>query len=38
MCLDESWYSIAIQVFIPFIIAGLGMVAAGVVLDIVQVS
>ena len=34
---EPSW-SICIQVFIPFLIAGLGMVGAGMVLDIVQVS
>jgi len=34
---DESVSTIAIQVFIPFLVAGLGMVGAGLVLDIVQV-
>jgi len=29
--------AITIQVFIPFLIAGLGMVGAGLVLDLVQV-
>lgn len=33
----ESYLAITIQVFIPFLIAGLGMVGAGLVLDIVQV-
>lgn len=33
---DERWYTILAQVIIPFLIAGLGMVGAGVVLDIVQ--
>ena len=32
----ESWISISVQIFFPFIIAGLGMVGAGIVLDIVQ--
>ena len=35
---DEAWWQIAIQVFIPYMIAGFGMVAAGLVLDAVQVS
>ena len=34
----ESYLAITIQVFIPFLIAGLGMVGAGLVLDLVQVS
>ena len=34
----ESSFSILIQILIPFIVAGLGMVGAGIVLDIVQVS
>lgn len=34
----ESSCSIACQVFIPFMIAGMGTVAAGLLLDIVQVS
>lgn len=34
----ETYFSIAVQVFIPFLIAGFGMVGAGLVLDIVQVS
>ncbi|KAK7868760.1 hypothetical protein R5R35_002555 [Gryllus longicercus] len=33
---NETYFSIAIQVFIPFLIAGFGMVGAGLVLDIVQ--
>ena len=32
----EAWYFTLLQIFIPFILAGLGMVAAGLVLDIVQ--
>ncbi|XP_063220530.1 solute carrier family 41 member 1-like [Bacillus rossius redtenbacheri] len=32
----ETHLSIAVQVFIPFLIAGLGMVGAGLVLDVVQ--
>lgn len=32
----ERWYTIAFQVLIPYIIAGYGMVGAGIVLDIVQ--
>lgn len=35
---DESYRAMAIQVFIPFLVAGLGMVGAGLVLDIVQVT
>lgn len=34
----ETYLSIAIQVFIPFLIAGFGMVGAGLVLDLVQVT
>ena len=34
---EASWH-IALQIFFPYIIAGFGMVAAGMVLDIVQVS
>ena len=34
---QESFWSISVQVFIPFLIAGMGMVGAGLVLDIVQV-
>jgi hypothetical protein len=33
----ETYFSIAIQVFIPFLIAGFGMVFAGLVLDRIQV-
>jgi hypothetical protein len=33
----ESVWSISVQVFIPFLVAGLGMVGAGLVLDVVQV-
>jgi hypothetical protein len=33
----ENVWSISIQVFIPFLVAGLGMVGAGLVLDVVQV-
>lgn len=32
----ESFWMISIQVFIPFLIAGMGMVGAGIVLDVVQ--
>lgn len=35
--LQETYFSIAIQVFIPFLIAGFGMVFAGLVLDRIQV-
>lgn len=35
---EEGFWLIAFQVFFPFLIAGLGMVGAGLVLDIVQVS
>lgn len=35
---DEASWQIALQVFFPYIIAGFGMVGAGIVLDIVQVS
>lgn len=34
---DENSFSIALQVFIPYIIAGFGTVGAGMVLDVVQV-
>lgn len=34
----ETYFSIAIQVFIPFLVAGFGMVGAGLVLDLVQVT
>ncbi|XP_065350148.1 solute carrier family 41 member 1-like isoform X2 [Cloeon dipterum] len=33
---DESYRAMALQVFIPFLVAGLGMVGAGLVLDVVQ--
>ncbi|KAH1029761.1 solute carrier family 41 member 1 isoform X2 [Dendroctonus ponderosae] len=33
---EETFFSIAIQVFIPFLIAGFGMVFAGLVLDRIQ--
>ncbi|CAF0726278.1 unnamed protein product [Didymodactylos carnosus] len=32
----ETWYAVALQVFIPFMIAGFGTVGAGLVLDYVQ--
>lgn len=35
---EETFLSIAIQVFIPFLIAGFGMVCAGLVLDRIQVT
>lgn len=35
---EESFWLITFQVFFPFLIAGLGMVGAGLVLDIVQAS
>lgn len=35
---SESSFMIAIQVFLPFLIAGFGTVGAGLVLDVVQVS
>jgi hypothetical protein len=34
---EEKWYIIASQVFIPFMVAGFGMVAAGLVLENVKV-
>ena len=34
--IEETFWTTAIQVFFPFLIAGLGMVGAGLVLDIVQ--
>ena len=34
----ESSWRVALQVFFPFIVAGLGMVGAGVLLGIVQVN
>ncbi len=35
---EEGFWLITFQVFFPFLIAGLGMVGAGLVLDIVQAS
>ncbi|KAJ8887351.1 hypothetical protein PR048_013566 [Dryococelus australis] len=32
----ENVWTISIQVFVPFVVAGLGMVGAGLVLDVVQ--
>lgn len=34
----ENVWSVSVQVFIPFLVAGLGMVGAGLVLDVVQVT
>ncbi|KAK2713498.1 solute carrier family 41 member 1-like isoform X2 [Artemia franciscana] len=34
--IKETFWTISVQVFFPFLIAGLGMVGAGLVLDIVQ--
>ncbi|CAF4569658.1 unnamed protein product, partial [Rotaria sp. Silwood2] len=33
---EEKWYIVASQVFLPFMIAGCGMVAAGLVLERVK--
>jgi len=33
---SEAWYNTLLQILLPFILAGLGMVAAGLVLDHVQ--
>lgn len=33
---DEGWLVLAVQVFVPYMIAGFGMVGAGIVLDVVQ--
>lgn len=33
----ESIWSVAVQVFVPFLIAGFGTVGAGLVLDVIQV-
>ena len=33
---QESFWSITLEILFPFIVAGLGMVGAGIVLDIVQ--
>lgn len=35
---EETFWSVSIQIFIPFLIAGFGMVGAGLILDIVQVK
>lgn len=35
--LPESSWTIAAQVLLPYLVSGLGMVAAGIVMDIVQV-
>ena len=35
--LPESSWIIAAQVLLPYLVSGLGMVAAGIVMDIVQV-
>ena len=35
---DENVWSISIQMFIPFLLAGFGMVAASLLLDVVQVD
>lgn len=34
----EKWYSVFIQIFIPFMIAGVGTIGAGIVLGKVQVN
>lgn len=34
---SEKWYSITLQVFIPFMIAGVGTIGAGIVLGNVEV-
>lgn len=34
---QEKWYSIAMELIFPFMIAGLGMVLAGLVLEHVKV-
>lgn len=34
---SESVWLTTLQVFVPFLVAGLGMVGAGLVLDVVQV-
>lgn len=33
----EKWYSVTLQIFVPFCLAGLGTIGAGVVLDNVKV-
>ena len=35
---DEGSFTIGLQVFFPFLIAGFGTVSAGILLDVVQVS
>lgn len=35
---EEKWYAFAIQVFIPFMIAGVGTIGAGIVLGEVEVG
>lgn len=34
---DEKWYHILREVILPFFLAGLGMVGAGVIFDIIAV-
>lgn len=34
---EEKWYNITLQVFIPFMIAGIGTIGAGIVLGNVEV-
>lgn len=34
----EKWYSVSIQIFIPFMIAGIGTIGAGLVLGRVEVQ
>lgn len=34
----EKWYSVSIQIFIPFMIAGIGTIGAGLVLGQVEVQ
>ena len=36
--LEEGSFSIGLQIFFPFLVAGFGTVAAGILLDVVQVS
>jgi hypothetical protein len=38
MHINEKWFVILFQVLFPFFVAGFGMVAAGVLLDYVQVK
>lgn len=35
---EEKWYTITLQVFIPFMIAGIGTIGAGIVLGDVEVN